>query len=205
MNIHRSAWKTGVVLACAALTAGCEGPQRQRAEYPRGALHVRYESATTYSTCLVASVAMAGNYLLDEVAFHEPRVREELKLMNLDETLVGDIKKYLQTQGLYLVTLTGRLDNKPPTGLGYWVKTRRYPVICVINRDEEGDTGFNHAVVVIGISSNEETDSADIIHYFDPATEWAPLHSDPAPEFETLWGRCDHAMMIVVAPPEASG
>jgi hypothetical protein len=53
---------------------------------------------------------------------------------------------------------------------------------------------------VIGISENPEDGSADTIHYFDPSTADA-LHSDPAEVFDVIWGACQRAMLIVVAPP----
>ena len=50
------------------LAVGCEQPE-QITRWPANTLHVRYEPAEAYSTCLVASVAMASNYLLNDRAF----------------------------------------------------------------------------------------------------------------------------------------
>jgi hypothetical protein len=124
--------------------------------------------------------------------------------MGLDHTRVGDLKAFLQKRGLELIVLKGELGRKPPTGLSYWSQTRRYPVICVVNRDQNGDPGFNHAVVVIGITENPEADQADMIHYFDPSAPAKPLLSIPAPLFEIQWTQGQRAMMIVVSPPQAS-
>ena len=188
------------LMGAAVALVGCTTPGRT-AKYPEGALRVRYEEATTYSTCLVASVAMAGNYLLGQRRFTEDRIRNDLKRTGRDETRVGDLKAYLADtkERLYLVVLTGQLNDDPPTGLGYWLKQRGYPVICVINRDPE-DPAFNHAVVVIGISPNSKGGSTDIIHYLDPSSV-EPLHATDAAAFEQLWARCSHAMMVVAASP----
>lgn len=176
------------------------GPLRQPVRYPEGTLQVRYESAPDHSTCLVACVAMAANYLVGYHKYDVEAIRSTLKDTGRDETLVGDLKGYLQDQGLYLVCLRqGQADGKPPTGLKYWLKNRGYPVICVINRDTNGDPGFNHAVLVIGISGNPDDPSTDIVHYFDPSTN-KPIWWEPVPVFEVLWDRCDRTMMLVVAP-----
>ncbi len=201
-----ASWRASLLAAMsvAAGLAGCSGPNRV-ARYPDGALRVRYEEAGTFSTCLVASVTMAGNYLLGERRLTENRIRNDLKQAGRDETRVGDLKDYLAEtdERLHLVTLTGQLNDEAPTGLGYWLNQRGYPVICVINRDPE-DAAFNHAVVVIGISPNPTGGSADIVHYLDPSSV-EPLHSTEAPVFEQVWARCNHAMMIVVPPPAGRG
>jgi len=167
--------------------------------YPPGSLPVRYEPATKHTTCLVASVAMAANYLLGERRFSEEGLLLDIRQAGLNESNVADVKAYLQRHGLYLITLTGKLDEKPPTGLKYWLANRGYPVICVINREPD-NPAFNHAVVVTGISANPEGVSVDNIHYFDPSSA-QPLHSVEAAAFDILWGRGQYAMMIVVAPP----
>jgi hypothetical protein len=195
-------WRRAAGLVFVLVAAGCESP-RPAVKYPDDALRVRYEEATTYSTCLVASAAMAANYMLDKYRFSENGIREALKQSGRDETLVRDLRDYLAEQGLRMFVLRGRLDETPPTGLVYWVRTRRYPVICVINRDAV-DPAFNHAVVVIGISRNPQDPSADIIHYFDPSVPAPlPLHSEPADAFEVLWARGQYAMMIVAVPVAA--
>ncbi|MGQ9651857.1 MAG: hypothetical protein ACUVXJ_17270 [Phycisphaerae bacterium] len=145
---------------------------------------------------------MASNYLLADRRLSERGVQMDLKRLGYDQTRAGDLKAYLQElpERLYLVTLTGQLDAKPPTGLRYWLEQRGYPVICVINRDPRSNPGFNHAVVVIGISTNRKGLSADIVHYLDPSSV-EQLHSESADEFEMIWGSADHAMMIVCQEP----
>jgi len=185
--------------------AGCTTrPSRPMIEYPPGTWPVRFESSEDYSSCLVASVVMCANYLENEREFSEAEVRAAMQDMGLDHTLVGDIQRFLQRRGLDLIVLKGELGQKPPVGIGYWSRARRYPVICVINRDEQGDPGFNHAVVVIGITENPEPDQADMIHYFDPSSPAEPLISVPAPVFEIQWTLGQRAMMIVVSPPPAT-
>lgn len=188
-------------LACLGCMLGCEQPRRTY-RLPPDCLPVRYEAATTHATCLVSSVVMASNYLLGDRRLSERGVQVDLKRLGYDETRVGDFKAYLRQlpERLYLVTLTGQLDAKPPTGLRYWLEQRGYPVICVVNRDPAADPGFNHAVVVIGISKNHKGLSADIVHYLDPSSV-QQLHSDPIDEFETIWAGGDHAMMIVCQEP----
>ncbi len=184
------------------LVTGCETESRRpMIEYPPGTWRVRYESSEDYSSCLIASVVMAANYLKGERQFSEAEARAAMDAMGLDHTRVGDVKTYLQRVGLDLITLTGRLDPDPPTGLHYWSKSRRYPVICVVNRDEKGDPGFNHAVIVIGITDNPDTEKEDRIHYFDPSMPDDPLMTVPAAEFDAQWTRGERAMMIVVNPP----
>lgn len=177
---------------------GCEQASRT-AKYPEGALQVRYEASTRYSGCLIACTAMAANYLLDKTAFTEASIRHDLELAQLDESLVGDVKKYLETKKLHLVGLTGRLDGKPPASLEYWVQERGYPAICVINRQPDSP-GQNHAVLVIGISKTKPDEKSDRIHYLDPSSP-AHLHSEEQPVFEANWSRGGYAMMIVVQPP----
>ena len=169
------------------------------AKYPPGALQVRYEASTKYSGCLIACTAMAANYLLNKTAYSEASIRQELLLTRLDESRVGDVKKYLETKGLHLITLSGKLNAKPPAGLRYWVNERGYPVICVINRQPENPAA-NHAVVVIGISKMDEKDSADRIHYLDPSSP-VQLHSEDPAIFDANWACGQRAMMIVVQPP----
>ena len=190
----------GLLAACA-----CNDTNREPVRYPPDALPVRFESATSHSGCLVAGVVMASNYLLEKREFSEAGITEELEAAGLDETVVRDLASYLATKGLDLRTLTGEIGDDAPLGLGHWVKSWRYPVICIINRDPEGDTDFNHAVVVIGISPNPEGSAADnTVHYFDPASEAKPLRSVAADAFEVEWGRGGRAMMIVTAPAAAT-
>jgi len=190
-----SLWVALIVIA--AFLAGCESPNRI-AKYPEGSLRVRYEEATTHSSCLVASIAMAANYVVGERRFSENGIREDLKRAGLDESRVRDLKTYLAGQDLHLVTLAGSLEGDPPIGLQYWLLRRGYPVICVINRDPV-DPNFNHAVVLIGISTTGDIESTDRIHYLDPSSV-SPLHTDDATKFEADWARGQYAMMVVVVP-----
>lgn len=194
------AWAAvGLLIALMSCAAGCEEPGKPVMRYPPGALRVPYEEATDHSTCLVASVAMAANYLLGEHKFSEKVIGAELKQMNLDPTRVGDLQLYLSRHGLYMGAYRGRLDDQPPLGLRYLLNERGYPVICVINRAGQGPE-YNHAVVVIGISENPGGLMADTIHYFDPSSP-KQLVSTDALDFEQMWGRCQHAMMFVTRPP----
>lgn len=178
--------------------AGCEQPNRL-VQYPPGALPVRYESATAHSSCLVAAVCMGARYLEPASGYTEPGMRRDLAAAGLDETRVGDLKTYLAGEGLHLVTLTGELGDKPLYGMDYWLNGRGHPVICVINLEGADAEAFNHAVVVIGISSNRSGDSPDIIHYLDPSSP-EPLMRLEAPAFDELWSRGQHAMMVVTLP-----
>ncbi|MBP7934931.1 MAG: hypothetical protein KA354_09830 [Phycisphaerae bacterium] len=193
--------RISVALVTLGLLTGCA--PKQFAKYPQGSLRVAYEESSSYSGCLVACTAMAANYLTDQRKLSEKGIRESLKMANLDETRVADVKAWLETQGLYLLTLSGTLDGKPPASLGYWLCQRGYPVICVINR-HENDVKFNHAVVVIGFTKTAGDETADRIHYLDPASAKV-LHSEDRKTFETLWARGEHAMMMVIAPPQEPG
>lgn len=186
----------------AGLLAGCDTPSRI-VKYPEGSLQVQFEDATAHSTCLVASVAMAANYLLGERVYTEAGIRQALHRAGLYETRVGDLQTYLANEKLHMVVLKGTLDGKPPLSLRYWLQNRGYPVICVINR-RDNSPSFNHAVVAIGISRTLEGPPADSIHYLDPASP-LQLHSEGLDAFETLWARGENAMMIVVAPPPDAG
>ncbi|GMV97034.1 MAG: hypothetical protein AMXMBFR83_13930 [Phycisphaerae bacterium] len=186
-----------VMMACGAvLSAGC-GANRRVVSYPPDALIVAYEPATTYSTCLLAATAMAANYLEDRRRFTVPAMLAELRRAGADESRVGDVRRYLADKGLHLVALSGRLDDKPEEGLSFWLNAKGYPPICIINRTGD-NPAFNHAVVVIGIQSR--ADSTETIHYLDPSAD-PPLFSCDRSAFETLWGRCGRAMLLVVRPP----
>lgn len=178
--------------------AGCDHP-RPPMTFPPNTLPVRYEPSTSHTTCLVASVAMASNYLLGERRLTEVSIREEMKAAGRDETSIEDLRTYLQGKGLYLLTLSGELDGKPPASLRYWLLERGYPVICVINRNGD-DPAFNHAVVVTGIEHTDPAVSADKIVYLDPSVGQV-LHKDEEKEFDLLWQRGRRAMLIVVNPP----
>ncbi len=194
-------WLMMVLSAGSLLTTGCQEPKEKVYRYPRGAIQVPYEAATSHTTCLVASVAMAANYLEKEHTYSEKRMLRQLKDMGLDETRVGDLKKFLARDGLHLLAFKGRLDAKPPLGLEYLLQKRGYPVICVINYDDADNPDYNHAVVVIGISKNLGPVSTDVIHYFDPASTYQ-LHTVDDATFERMWARSGRAMMIVARAPE---
>lgn len=193
----------GTAVVLVALGSGCQEPARKIVTHPEGTLRVPYEVASAPSSCLVASVTMAANYLEGQRRFKEPAVRVALKQQKLDETKVTDLRTYLTGQGLDLIAVSGELDGKPPLGLKFWSVTKGYPVICVINQ-HEGDPQFNHAVVVTGFSANADKPLADIVYYLDPATR-DPLQSVGLWEFDTWWGRCGRAMMVVVKPPPGQG
>jgi len=192
-----------VLILTLIVLAGCQSPSKIP-KYPSGALRVQYEDANSYTTCLVASVAMASNYLIGERKFTVTSIVDDLGRKAREETSISDLKDYLDENGLYMVTLSGKLDANPPTGLEYWVKKRGYPVICVINNRPK-NPAFRHAILVIGISPNPKGGSADIIYYFDPSSVEALHHMD-ADEFERQWAPSEHAMMIVTKPyPEVKG
>lgn len=185
----------------ALLAVGCQSPDR-RNQLPAGCVPVQYVQANSHTTCLVACVAMAANYLEGEFRFSEKGILNELRARGLDESRVSDVKQYLDAEGFYLVTLAGRLHDEPPTGLAYWLLRRGYPVICVINRQGH-EPQFNHAVVVVGLTRSSGVESADKIHYFDPASAMQ-FHTDEVPAFNELWIRGQNAMMVVIRPPEGS-
>jgi hypothetical protein len=188
----------GAGLAFVAAVTGC-GPTPKLIGYPPGALPVEYEPATTYSACLVASVSMAANYAEGRPRFTVPEVLEDLKKEGADETKVQDLKKYLARKGLDVWALAGQMDEKPPTGLGFWLREKQYPPVCVINRIG-GSSDYNHAVVVIGLRENRAMESADRIHYLDPSAD-KPLYTCSLDAFEEMWARCGHAMLVVTKGP----
>jgi hypothetical protein len=181
-----------------AMTAGCEAPRRL-VSYPPGALPVTFERSTSYSTCLAASVIMAANYLEDSPRFKLKDVVAEIRSYGGDETKVADLKEYLAGKGLHLFSMAGRTNDVPPVGMGYWVRQKGYPVVCVINRVGTSPD-FNHAVVVIGMRENLGVETADTIHYLDPSAD-NPLYTCSEASFETMWARCQHAMLVVTKPP----
>lgn len=202
LSAKRRPFTIAVAAVCAlAFVSGCSKPRRSF-RLPKECLSVRYEAASTYSGCLVASVAMAANYVLGDREFSENSIRVDLNRMGLDETRIGDLKAYLDhgPERLHLLSLTGQLDDTPPTGLRYWLEQRGYPVVCVINLNPRSDPAFNHAVVVIGISANPNGGSADTIHYLDPSSE-AQLHSVRPEQFEAVWAAGENAMMVIHKKP----
>ena len=119
-----------------------------------------------------------------------------------DKARIEDLKTHLSEKGLYLLTLSGQIDGRPPASLRYWLQKRGYPVICIINSRGD-DPAYNHAVVVTGIEATDGDPLADKIVYLDPATP-TPLQRESATWFDALWQRGEHAMMIVVSPPADS-
>ena len=189
-----------IALALAAMLAGC-GPTPKLIGYPPGALPVEYDRATTYSACLVASVTMAANYAENRPRFQVPEVLADLKKAGADETKVADLKNYMARKGLTVWNLAGTMDEKPWTGLGFWLREWRSPPVCVINRIG-GNADYNHAVVVIGLRENRDMESADRIHYLDPSAD-SPLYTCSLEAFDEMWARCGHAMLVVTkGPPE---
>ena len=63
----------------AAATAGCAPPRPKFATHPAQTLTVPYERASGQTSCLVASVVMASNYLAGQPRFTEPGVLKALK------------------------------------------------------------------------------------------------------------------------------
>ena len=177
---------------------GLRGPA-PAGEYPPGALPVEFVPATTYSSCLVASVVMAANYVEDQPRFRVKDVLAELKAAGRDESKARDLKSYMEGKGLGVWTLTGQLDNHPPTGLGFWLRQERYPVVCVINR-VGSSSDFNHAVVVIGMADDPPPNQP--IGY----TTW--IRRLTARCTHAAWrasrrcrARCHHAMLLVTKEP----
>ena len=187
-----------ICLLAGLLMTGCVAP-RPPVTHPPGTLRVAYERSESHTGCLVASAAMAANYLLARPEWTEKRLRDQMQAVGLDESKVADVKAFLGRQGLYVVTLSGTLDGNPPTGLGHWVRVRGYPVVCIINYQGE-DPAYNHAVVVIGFSAKAGAEATDKVYYLDPSTD-LPLHEVPAAGFEALWGPSGRAMLLVIQPP----
>lgn len=183
-----------VGLSGLAAMAGC-GQKNKLIGYPPGTLPVEYAQATSYTACLVTSITMAANYAENRPRFRVEEVVEDLRGAGKDETKVHDLKEYMAKKGLDVWALAGKLDEEPPTGLGFWLRAQRYPVVCVINRVGNGPD-YNHAVVVIGFRENRDVESADRIHYLDPSAD-TPLYTCSLEAFEEIWARCGHAMMVV--------
>jgi hypothetical protein len=169
--------------------------------YPKQCLHVPFEPTNSNSSCLVAAVVMAANYLDGRPRFREREVLKQMQADHLDETKPADVQTWLQRQpdGFSLITLRGALTDRPPTGLQYWLLDRGYPVVCIVN-STAGGPEFNHAVVVIGLDG-PAGDRPETIHYLDPASFKRVEHS-AREQFETWWSRCEHAMALVVRDPQ---
>ena len=167
---------------------------------PPQCLQVLYQPSSSYTSCLVASVVMTGNYVEGAQILDEFKARREIKELNLDETRIGDIRKWLSTKRLVLMPMAGKLSDRPPLGLGYWLK-RGYPVICIINQ-KGGNPDYNHAVVVIGVEAPPETpiNRVEKIYYLDPSTP-KRVESCAPTEFLTIWDRAQQAMLLIVKKP----
>ena len=186
----------GLTLLASLCFPGCM-ESHHLVSYPPDTLTVPYEPATSYSACLVASVAMAANYLENNHRFTASQIMADVRAAKGEESRIGDVQQYLAGKGLHLLALAGKLNDEPEHGLGFWVKTKGYPAICIINRAGE-NPAFNHAVVVIGMQHG--VDSAEIIQYLDPSAD-QPLYTSNRAAFDTTWSRSGHAMLVVVKPP----
>lgn len=181
---------------------GCNVPRRVAVDrHPPGALKVRYECTTSDTSCLVASVVMAANYLDRRVRFKEPAVRRELERAGKDESRVADLRHFLRSKDLDLIVLEGARSLRPPNGLGYWLR-RGFPAICVINKIGK-DADYNHAVVVIGFGPPEADPAQDgtVIHYLDPSSP-KQQESGPAERFDEWWAVSGRALLIVTTVPK---
>lgn len=193
----RSFWVAG---GCAILLGCAPKLESWATDYPAGVLDVRYEPATHFASCLVASVAMAASKV-DGHLYNEPEIRRQLREAGLDETRPHDLDTWLATRRLDLLILAGRLDDRPPFGVEYWVMQRGYPAICIVNRSGE-DTRYNHAIVVIGVQRKvtDHPGTTDTLYYLDPASKRG-LETVDRETFEMWWSRGQRTMMVVVKPP----
>ena len=157
------------VVGLVVTAAGCH--QRIAVDtYPQDALKVRYVAATDYTDCLLASTVMCANYIVGQDRFAAPRVRSQMASAGLDMTRVGDVRTFFADRAIKLIPLKGNLGHKPPLGVLWWVVSRGYPVICVVNQQEGGSEEFNHAVVVIGADVDDNTDVVSDVVILDPAS-----------------------------------
>ncbi len=148
-------------------------------QYPSNALKVRYVAATDLTDCLLASSVMCMNYLAGQDRFAAPRLRQQMSADGLDMTRVGDMREFLADRRIKLIPLKGELAADPPLGLIWWVVSRGYPVICVVNQEEGAPEEFNHAVVVIGVDVDDNKDIVGDVILLDPASQkrlerWTP-------------------------------
>jgi hypothetical protein len=168
-------------------------------DYPPGAMRVRYVAATDYSECLVASVVMCGNYVLNSNRMTPEQVERDLADAGLDHTRVGDMRTWLKTQGIQMTPLKGRYSSEPPNGLAWWVLDRGYPVICVVNR-HAGDAEYNHAVLVIDVKINETSEAPEGVYVLDPASPKRIEHIERQ-MFEHYWGSAGSVMLPLFEAP----
>jgi hypothetical protein len=172
--------------------------------YPPNSLHVRYEDVSSDQSCLVASVVMAANYVDPHAELRESAALQEIADAGMDETLVADVKKWIDSKGFKLIHLKGQFNNQPPFGMHYWVQNRGYPVVCIVEKEEDKpseELSFHHAVVVIGVDVDANVDNVDRIHYIDPISI-KRLEFDTADDFEASWARGGYGMLLVILPPK---
>ncbi len=184
-----------VPLLAIILTTGCH---RRIAvdEYPQSALKVRYVAATDFTDCLLASAVMCTNYVIGQDRFKAPRVREQLASEGLDLTRVGDVRLFLADRHIKLIALKGELGNEPPLGLAWWVISRGYPVICVVNEEEGAPEEFNHAVVVIGVELDDTEGAVGDVIVLDPASQ-KRLERWDRETFLSRWQPTGNVMLLV--------
>ncbi len=177
------------------LTTGCH---RQIAvdAYPPNALKVRYVSATDFTDCLLASAVMCVNYVVGQDRFAATRVREQMASEGFDLTRVGDVRAYLADRRIKLIPLKGELTTEPPMGLAWWVVSRGYPVICVVNQEEGAPEEFNHAVVVIGVDLDDNSDEVGDVIVLDPASQ-KRLERWDRETFLSRWVPTGNVMLLV--------
>ncbi|NOX58411.1 MAG: hypothetical protein GXP29_06070 [Planctomycetes bacterium] len=183
-------------------------------EYPPNALKVRYVAATTYTDCLLASTVMCANYIAGQDRFAAPRVTRQMADEGYDMTRVGDVRSFFAKRQVKLIPLKGNLSDKPPLGLLWWVASRGYPVICVVNQQEADSPAydgpdpvpepeeFNHAVVVIGVDRDDNTDEVSGVVVLDPASE-KRLERWDLESFSTFWDATDRVMLLMIDPTVA--
>lgn len=170
-------------------------------EYPPNALKVRYVSATDYTDCMLASAVMCANYIVGQDRFTAPRVRAQFAHEGLDMTRVGDVRRFFEDRAIKLIPLKGNLGEKPPLGLFWWVVSRGYPVICVVNQEEGAPEEFNHAVVVIGVDVDDNTKAASEenvgeLIVLDPASA-KRLERWDRETFVSRWQATDRVMLLM--------
>ncbi|MCA9250910.1 MAG: hypothetical protein KDA54_07225 [Phycisphaerales bacterium] len=187
--------KTAMLAAGLLLTTGCH---RQIAvdAYPPNALKVRYVSATDFTDCLLASAVMCVNYVVGQDRFEATRVRKQLADEGLDLTRVGDVRAFWADRRIKFIPLKGELTNEPPMGLAWWVVSRGYPVICVVNQEEGAPEEFNHAVVVIGVDVDDNNGAVGDVIVLDPASA-KRLERWDRETFLSRWVPTGNVMLLV--------
>jgi hypothetical protein len=190
-----------VVLAGLAVTIP-SGACRKRVavdRYPAGTLRVRYAPAGDYTDCLIASVVMCANYVVNAERYTTAGLRRDLEAAGLDHTRVGDLQAWLADQAFQMTPLRGDLTRRPPLGLGWWVLERGYPVICVINK-HAGNPEFNHAVLVIGLDLDDDIGRVTAVSALDPASEKRLVRWDRS-MFAHYWGSAGRVMLPLFERP----